>query len=322
MPQPLKTRSIKKELLILAPVDAVWTALTDAGELTRWFPLEASVTPGVGGIVHMSWRNEYQFDAPIAVWEPNRRLRLIHQEPSKAARPGEAGLPFDVPFQIGVDYCLDDRAGETLLHLEHFGFPLDETWDAQYASCESGWDFQFQGLKLYLERHRGTPRACVVSRAMIPHIAVKDAWAALWSANGLMAVEHPAPSQPGRRYAMTTSSGDRIEGVVRRLDPPRDFTATATNLNDAWMRVQMDDLPLFNKRDVTIWMSTYALPESRVRSLQQHFDEMLARLFAHPGESRRLPAARGRHAVRTADHPRKTVAASTKQSLLPKRSRT
>lgn len=321
MPSPLKPRSIKIELLILAPVDAVWTALTDAVELTRWFPLEATVSQGVGGNIHMSWRNEYQFDSPIAVWMPSRRLRLIHQESSKAARPGEAGLPFDVPCQIGVDYRLEDRAGETLLHFEHFGFPADETWDAQYAGCESGWDFQLQGLKLYLERHRGTPRACVVSRALIPHLSVEDAWTALWSASGLLAVEHPAPTQAGRRYAMTTSSGDRIEGVVRRLDAPRDFTATATNLNDAWMRVQIDDLPLFNKRDVTIWISTYALPEARVRSLQQRFDEMLARLFGQPGETRRPPSERDNLRAGSSPHPRKTVAASTKQSLLPKRSR-
>lgn len=33
----------------------VWRALTEAEELTRWFPLQARVTPGEGGEIWMSW---------------------------------------------------------------------------------------------------------------------------------------------------------------------------------------------------------------------------------------------------------------------------
>ena len=55
-----KTRSITKEVRIDAPVEAVWKALTDAAELTRWWPLDAKVKPGPGGFIWMSWRNEIQ----------------------------------------------------------------------------------------------------------------------------------------------------------------------------------------------------------------------------------------------------------------------
>lgn len=57
LPHPAKgrERSLGYEVTISAPVEAVWKALTDAMELARWFPLEASVRPGVGGSVRLSW---------------------------------------------------------------------------------------------------------------------------------------------------------------------------------------------------------------------------------------------------------------------------
>ncbi len=54
-PQSQEARAVEREIEIDAPVGAVWKALTDAEELTRWFPLNAGVTPGVGGSVWMSW---------------------------------------------------------------------------------------------------------------------------------------------------------------------------------------------------------------------------------------------------------------------------
>jgi uncharacterized protein YndB with AHSA1/START domain len=44
-----KERRVEREIEINAVVEDVWKALTDANELARWFPLEARVTPGVGG---------------------------------------------------------------------------------------------------------------------------------------------------------------------------------------------------------------------------------------------------------------------------------
>ena len=38
-----------------ASADAVWSALTEARELTRWFPLEARVIPGEGGSMYWGW---------------------------------------------------------------------------------------------------------------------------------------------------------------------------------------------------------------------------------------------------------------------------
>ncbi|MBK8268550.1 MAG: SRPBCC domain-containing protein [Planctomycetes bacterium] len=112
-PQKNEPRSIENSVLILAPADVVWKALTDAHELTQWFPLEARVKPGEGGTIWMSWKNEYQFDTPIAIWKPEKHLRLIYLEPTSAALPGHPGTSFEIPHQVAVDYFLETKSGET-----------------------------------------------------------------------------------------------------------------------------------------------------------------------------------------------------------------
>jgi hypothetical protein len=44
-----------KEIKVAAPVEAVSKALRDGTELARWFPLEATFEPGVGGKLRLSW---------------------------------------------------------------------------------------------------------------------------------------------------------------------------------------------------------------------------------------------------------------------------
>ncbi|MGH9858845.1 MAG: SRPBCC family protein, partial [Candidatus Acidiferrales bacterium] len=53
MNAPRQTRSVEETIEINAPVEAVWKALTDAEELTRWFPLKAGENPD--GTVWMAW---------------------------------------------------------------------------------------------------------------------------------------------------------------------------------------------------------------------------------------------------------------------------
>ena len=49
------SREVRKDVFIRQPPDIVWKALAEAEELARWFPLEARVTPGVGGSIWLSW---------------------------------------------------------------------------------------------------------------------------------------------------------------------------------------------------------------------------------------------------------------------------
>src|SRR5262249_477756 len=80
-----KTRSHEHEIIIDAPIDAVWKALTDADQLTRWLCDKAQVTPGQGGRMSVAW-GEDDLEAggnTIEVWEPGKRLPLLF-DPGKS----------------------------------------------------------------------------------------------------------------------------------------------------------------------------------------------------------------------------------------------
>ena len=62
--EPVK-KVLRKEIEIAAPVDEVWKALTDPQELTKWFPLEARITPGVGGSLFLSWGPAWEGETQI-----------------------------------------------------------------------------------------------------------------------------------------------------------------------------------------------------------------------------------------------------------------
>jgi uncharacterized protein YndB with AHSA1/START domain len=67
-------KKIEREILLDAPVEEVWKALTDPKELVRWFPLEARVTPGKDGSIFLSWGPDCEGEGKIVAWEPGRRL--------------------------------------------------------------------------------------------------------------------------------------------------------------------------------------------------------------------------------------------------------
>lgn len=267
-----KTRSLSKEVEINAPVEAVWQALTDAEELTRWFPLDAKVKPGVGGSIWMSWRNEYEFNSPIEVWEPNRRLRLV-----ASGEADDSENAIKLPTQVAMDFHLESRGNRTVLRLVHSGFSADAEWDEWFEATHRGWDYQFWGLGHYLEYHRGKPRGIVYIRHLTNEFQREDAWKRLMSPEGLLSKGVLDSPESGDRYDVQTRTGERLQGIVRTFSPPKDFTATVENLNNATMRIQTEDF--FGKRDVTVTLSTYGLPQSQVESMRQRWTELLTKLF-------------------------------------------
>jgi uncharacterized protein YndB with AHSA1/START domain len=52
-----ETRKLEAKVEIAAPAEAVWQALTDTTEVTRWFPLEAGTNPD--GTVWIAWARSF-----------------------------------------------------------------------------------------------------------------------------------------------------------------------------------------------------------------------------------------------------------------------
>ena len=77
MAEPIAgTRTQEHAVEIAAAPAAVWRALTEADELTRWFADEARVTPGLGGRQWVSWGEGGEVESAHRAWSPCERLVL------------------------------------------------------------------------------------------------------------------------------------------------------------------------------------------------------------------------------------------------------
>jgi uncharacterized protein YndB with AHSA1/START domain len=281
--QSTAERRIETQMDIDAPVEAVWKALTDAEELTNWFPLRAEVKPGVGGHIRSVWSEKQDWTAPIGAWEPNQHLQVIWCEatpPEEAEQAKKAG--FFVPMRIAVDYYLEARAGGgTTLRLVHSGFSTDSAWDGQYDGTVRGWAFELRGLKHYLENHPGTRRVVVQAKHVIEGITLDEAWQRLMSTDGLLAEGTIDGLRVGDRYTFTTSAGDRFEGEIRMINPPMDLCGTIDSLGNAFLRLRVDRSCVTQTHDeVNLFISTFGLPAEQTDALQQRCRSMLEQLFA------------------------------------------
>ena len=279
--QPTERR-IETDMELDAPVEAVWKALTDAQELSNWFPPFAEVKPGVGGHIRVVWDEKQDWTSPIGAWEPNKHLQLIWSQatpPEQVEQARKDGVY--CPFPIAVDYYLEDRGGKTLLRLVHSGFSCDTAWDSQYDGTKRGWASELRGLKHYLEHHRGRKRVFVHAKCTISDIAMPEAWQRLMGPQAMVAEGTLTGLGVGDRYAITTVGGDRLEGEIRLSNPPNDFCATAETFNIAFLRLRIDDGSMASPgSQINLFMSTYDLPSEQTDALQNRWQAMLDEVFS------------------------------------------
>ncbi len=109
---------------------------------------------------------------------------------------------------------------------------------------------------------------------------LEETWERLMSPAGLAAEGTIEGLAPGDRLAVRTATGDRLEGSIEIIKPPKDLAAFIDNLNDAYLRVRIDRAcNTVANQEVNLWLSTYDLEQAEVETLQEHFDTLLAKLF-------------------------------------------
>jgi uncharacterized protein YndB with AHSA1/START domain len=140
------TKVLRYERRLRHPVERVWRALTEPGELRGWLA-EAELDPTPGGAVVLRWLNTDDEGntavarGTVARWEPPRVLQLdtdIHGRLRFELEPdgdGATRLTFTVEHDtLPDDYVVEVRAGWHI-HLEHLvdaldGRPVDwSRWD-------------------------------------------------------------------------------------------------------------------------------------------------------------------------------------------------
>ena len=270
--KPDTKRAFELALDIDASSDEVWRALTEAEELMRWFPLEAEVTPGVGGSMRWSWEEHFDWPTTIDAWEPGRLLRLVQD----GYRPAD-----DVePARVAIEFRIETHAGKTRLRLVHSGFGQGAAWDNELDAISEGWPTELRSLRYYLEHHRGRERR--VGRATATIAAPGDrVWAKLTGPGGFRL--SPEPLEPGGPFEVTLPTGERWTGAVEVYLPQRSFAGILRELGGSLFRVSTwPDRQ--GKTGVWIWLASYASDAAPALERFQHqARETLARLFPETG---------------------------------------
>jgi uncharacterized protein YndB with AHSA1/START domain len=244
-------KKVIAEVSIHADADAVWRALSEGEEISRWFAPEARVTPGVGGGVWMSFGEGAEWEAPIEIWEPQRHLRTIDPPPSKLA----------------VDYFIESKGGETVMRIVHSGFAAD-AWDDEIDTLNAGWRAFAQNLKHYLERHRGKPRTMVSFRHPIVKLSREEVFPRMLAALGVPLVNE------GAKF-----TGPLFEGTARVVKPPVNFSGPLDNFGGAFLMIEIE--PGKGQCRPAVWVSLYGDAAREVDALQTRIRDYVSRAFTN-----------------------------------------
>lgn len=256
-----------------SPLD-VWQALTDPRELTRWFPLEARVNPGVGGSVLWSWGETWNWETQIDAWDPPHRLQLVDEQYRPYDTEGRQLPASQVgPTRIAIEFTLQTDAGKTRLRLVHSGFGRGSAWEDEIDGITLGWQFELRSLRHYLRRHKGRDRHAGWARIATAE-RPEAAWARLVGPNGFTL--SGASLEAGNPFKVET--GDhRFTGTIELYNSERQFFGTVRELDDGVFR--LSTYRANGKTGVDVWLSSYT-PDPRIDAFQARAGEVLHRLFS------------------------------------------
>ena len=257
-----------------ASPEAVWSALTEARELTRWFPLEARVTPGEGGSMYWGWGEGWAGESKIATWEPNRRLRLIETRQAFDA-DGKPLMDVGANRELAVEVTLESHAGKTRVRLVHSGFGEGANWDDELDGISTGWQFELRGLRYYLEHHRGRNRYHAWARSS-SDLSPADVWRRVVGQDAFD-IPTPLPAE-GSPYSLTFGA-HRFTGITLVTIPDADFAGDVSQLHGALFR--LGTFRAAGRTGVMAWLASYYAEDAeKVRAFEADAQAFFDRTFS------------------------------------------
>jgi uncharacterized protein YndB with AHSA1/START domain len=144
---------IESEVLIEAPVDVVWSIVTEAEHVGRWFSDSAEIDLRPGGKVVLTWDEHGTFPGRIERVEPPRLISFRWARPA-GVEPAEGNSTL-------VEFTLNEEGEGTRLHVVESGFrELDDTDEekAKYAEGNTeGWKKELGDLQEYVSTQVRAP---------------------------------------------------------------------------------------------------------------------------------------------------------------------
>jgi uncharacterized protein YndB with AHSA1/START domain len=250
---------LEKSIELNASPDQVWNALTNPTELVKWFPLEARLTPGLGGRYFISWGAAWEGEGEIIAWEPGNRLGWKN------------------PMGT-VEFVIESRAGKTVLRLVQSSFLSGEDWENEWsASTDYGWGFMLLSLQWIFERHAGAVRQVRWPR-QASGLSREETYARLLRAGGIFQADANAILRASATYKAATTTGQSFSGKVEFLKPLRGFCISIRELNDAlfWLTIEGAS----DKIDAQIWLSAFNVAESELDAFERKWSQRLREIFS------------------------------------------
>ena len=144
---------IESEVLIEAPVDVVWSIVTEAEHVGKWFSDSAEIELEPGGKAVLTWDEYGTPPGPGREIEPPRFISFRWARPA-GAEPTEGNSTL-------VEFTLSPEGEGTRLQVVESGFrELDGTDEekAEYAEGNTrGWTKELGELREYVSEHVGAP---------------------------------------------------------------------------------------------------------------------------------------------------------------------
>ena len=118
---------VEREVVLPAPADVVWQAITDDGELSAWFGADVELDPQPGGEGRFVGDDGDVRRAVVEAVEPERRLRFVWW-------PEDGGsAPTSVDFELAP--ADDDASATRLVVIEAPVAAAD--WPAAFARLQA-----------------------------------------------------------------------------------------------------------------------------------------------------------------------------------------
>jgi uncharacterized protein YndB with AHSA1/START domain len=272
-------RKFDMSLDINAPIEDVWRALTDAGELTRWFSTNAAITLEPGGTYQLSWGGEWEWTMEVDRVEAPTRLRLVDRQ----ARPFDVnGQPLETaqPVEVVLEYFLEAHGNRTTLRLVHSGFGSGASWDEEFDGISHGWPIEMRILRHYLQRHAGRDRQHAWARVGTD-VPADRLWKTLTSAHGFVTSGSVEGLHDGDPVHLELATGDVIAGSVLGALPGHHLAIAAKNMGDAVLDLQVHEAG--GKSMAGVVLSSWTMPASEVAAFHQRAQAALERMNGAAG---------------------------------------
>jgi uncharacterized protein YndB with AHSA1/START domain len=254
----MSERKHEFEVRIDASPEEVWKAISEGAGLTRWFAPDARVNPGEGGSVWLSWGPGMEGEAPIAIWEPGRRLQT---------REGAGENP------KAVDYFIESRDGATVLRLVHSGFGAGANFDDEYESTHGGWLTFLAMLRFGLERQRNQPHVNTTICRFLD-LPRDEAWSRLLEGVGLS-----AGIEEGTAYRARVGTFD-LNGTVLRHPKTGYLCLSVAGWNDSLLSLFVEKFG--GKCSLTLMAVLFGPSRERADGVRDQFEQLAGRLFPVP----------------------------------------